>query len=375
MSRRSLITWPVALAGATLLQAATRRPNVVFVLATRWRADAVPWADDRDLAAPNLARLGTQSLTFSRAYACGSLSGESQECVRTGFYPHMLTKDSPGLREFLQQAGYRTASFGSRETGDLVGFVHAAGEPFFAEWLLDSGTDFLERVRPDAIRVKDNVPTFRQPRARADLAAFYARAKARDRDLGVLLAALDRPTANGNLQDNTLVVFISDRGEPYGAHGTDHPDEAWEESIRIPLAMKLPGTIRPSTSDLLISQVDIVPTVLSLCSVARPEGLPGRDFSPHLRGATFERPEAIYAEGRLGEKDEWRVLVRGYEKLITDPSSNVKALFRLAEDPLEMNNLAEVSSAQLTRDSLLASQKIIMRQLGDGVDASGLRKR
>jgi hypothetical protein len=40
-----------------------------------------------------------------------------------------------------------------------------------------------------------------------------------------------------------------------------------------------------------------------------------------------------------------------------------------------MTNLANVSAQQLKRDSLLAIQRQWMKKLGDGVDASGLRKR
>jgi hypothetical protein len=40
-----------------------------------------------------------------------------------------------------------------------------------------------------------------------------------------------------------------------------------------------------------------------------------------------------------------------------------------------MTNLANVSAQQLKRDSLLAIQRQWVKRLGDGVDASGLRKR
>ena len=72
-----------------------------------------------------------------------------------------------------------------------------------------------------------------------------------------------------------------------------------------------------------------------------------------------------------GLKDEWRMLVRGYDKLVVDREGTVTHLFNLADDPYERTNLANVSAQQLKGDSLLAIQRQWMKQLGDGVDASG----
>ena len=74
-------------------------------------------------------------------------------------------------------------------------------------------------------------------------------------------------------------------------------------------------------------------------------------------------------------KDEWRMLVRGYDKLVVDTDGAVTHLFNLADDPYELTNLADVSAQQLKRDALLAVQRQWMKKLGDGVDPSGLRKR
>jgi hypothetical protein len=92
-------------------------------------------------------------------------------------------------------------------------------------------------------------------------------------------------------------------------------------------------------------------------------------------GPEKDRPDAVYAEGRLGMRNEWRMLVHGYDKLVTDLEGNVVYLYNLADDPLELTNLAEVTSAQLKRDELVAVQQIWKKRLADGVDASGLRTR
>ena len=50
---------------------------------------------------------------------------------------------------------------------------------------------------------------------------------------------------------------------------------------------------------MLVSQVDLMPTLLKWCGVAAPETVQGRDLSWLLEARTADRPEAIYAEGRL----------------------------------------------------------------------------
>ena len=87
------------------------------------------------------------------------------------------------------------------------------------------------------------------------------------------------------------------------------------------------------------------------------------------------RSDSVYAQGRVGQKDEWRMVVQGYDKLIADLEGNVTHFYNLADDPYEMTDLASASAQQLKRDAMLALMRSWMRKLGDGVDASGLRKR
>src|SRR5579863_6895174 len=85
MDRRTFLLAPFALVAA---RAADRKPNIVLIVAGNWRAQAVPWAGDPDVAAPNLARLGRESVTFSRAYSCSPRSDRGRAALLGGRYPH-----------------------------------------------------------------------------------------------------------------------------------------------------------------------------------------------------------------------------------------------------------------------------------------------
>jgi arylsulfatase A-like enzyme len=110
-----------------------------------------------------------------------------------------------------------------------------------------------------------------------------------------------------------------------------------------------------------------MPTLLRFCGVDIPESVQGQDVSVHR--------ESVYSSGKLGEPEEWRMLVRGLDKLVVDRELNVTHLYNLGPDPFEMENLARDVSQDLKRDELKALLKDWMRRSGDGMDPSGLKKR
>jgi arylsulfatase A-like enzyme len=388
IDRRTFLLGSLAIAGAGRIRAAASRPNVVLIDAGVWPSFAVPWSSDRetgiqDFPMPSLARFGARATTFSRAYASYSHADGARPCLLTGMFRHALNTRAPGtdargefptLGAVLKQNGYRTQSFTARQADDIVAFVHAGGDaPLYVEWVIEnSGGALLERIDRGAINLRPNVPPEIRDRARSDLAAFYARARAHERNIGTVLESLDRP----GLAGNTIIVFTAEHGEQFGSHGMFGDDHFYEECMRVPLAILHPRAPAGGRSDVLISQVDIMPSLLKLCGIQPPDSVQGKDLSALLAGQPAERPDSIYGEGRLGMPNEWRMLVRGYDKLVTDMEGHVDRLYNLAEDPFEERNLAEATSEQLKLDSLLAMQQLWMRRLGDGVDpSSGLRRR
>jgi hypothetical protein len=166
---------------------------------------------------------------------------------------------------------------------------------------------------------------------------------------------------------NTITILTAESGD-----GRDSPSE---QSIHVPLAIRWPGKLAPRVaSETLISHVDLLPTLLGWAGIASGE-LQGRDLSRLIETGQGEVPESIYAEGQLGQPGDWRVVVRGFDKLVLNIEDQATALYNLADDPAEATNLLREREHALTRDALLALARIWRQRTSDRVDPSGLRTR
>jgi arylsulfatase A-like enzyme len=341
IDRRTFLLAPVALACA-----AERRPNLVLITATGWRGQAVPWESDPDLMAPNLTKFSEQSVVFSRTYCASPKPELAQRALLTSMFAHAAKPNEEVLvnwKTLAPEAAIKV--FEKTPFAVRIVFPDSAGTP------------------QAVVHPRGNVPSDSEPAARRELEKFYGSCAAMDRDLGRILAALDKL----NLAQDTVVAFTSDCGQQLGSQGLEGAEVAFEESVRIPLAIRYPAKLKPETRDLA-SQVDIMPTLLTLCGMEVPEGVQGQNLF-----GTVPR-EVVFAEGESQEA-AWRMLLRGYDKLVATPRGDVTHLFNLAEDPYEMTNLAHDPVQKLKLASMKAQLLVEMKRLGDGMDPSGLRIR
>lgn len=160
------------------------------------------------------------------------------------------------------------------------------------------------------------------------------------------------------------------------AASADGGDSPFDRSIRVPLAIRWPGRLAPREApEILISHVDLLPTLLGMTGQTPPAGLQGRDLSQLILAGRGEIPGAVYAEGRLGDSDDWRALIRGFHKIIWNARQEVTGLYNLAEDPREETDLKDKREHALMRDSMMALAREWMRRLNDGFNPAGLRIR
>lgn len=101
---------------------------------------------------------------------------------------------------------------------------------------------------------------------------------------------IDELTRRG-LFDDTLFVFWSDNGFHYGEHRMAGKGTPFDESLRVPLVIKAPGSIAASASEAAVSNVDLAPTILDYAGAEPCVGdecrtLDGRSLRPLIEGET-----------------------------------------------------------------------------------------
>ena len=82
----------------------------------------------------------------------------------------------------------------------------------------------------------------------------------------IVTALQDTDRAN-----NTLIIYVSDNGNSVGEHRLNQKMVPYEETIRIPMAIRLPGRVPAgAVSRALVSNVDIAPTILDFAGASMP---------------------------------------------------------------------------------------------------------
>jgi arylsulfatase A-like enzyme len=187
-----------------------------------------------------------------------------------------------------------------------------------------------------------------------------------DDQVGLLLAALE----NEGVLDDTLVIFASDHGEMLGSHGLWHKMMPYEEALRVPLVMRLPGTIQPGIrSGAVASLIDLAPTILSVCSAAIPADYVGRDLSPAFGdGREFQADAYRFSEHKpLGDWHntvEFRLVVDDRYKYVRN-QGDLDELYDLQRDPYELDNLIDQPDHAGTQARLRERLARWMRETGD----------
>ncbi len=185
-----------------------------------------------------------------------------------------------------------------------------------------------------------------------DLAALYYGATTCVDDLvGELMDSL---AANG-LDEDTIVVFVSDHGDNLGSHGLFNKNSLIEEAIRVPFIVRDPGRASVDNTDDLVSLIDAAPTLLDAIDAPVPDHMQGRSLQPLLDGEAdlAERSEAFIETGpMIGIRTRTHLYGLPFEEDGRCVTEGDEWFFDLRSDPYELNNLAETAEQEERRREL-----------------------
>ena len=167
-----------------------------------------------------------------------------------------------------------------------------------------------------------------------------------DESVGAILAELKR---DGELA-NTYVFFLSDNGIMRGEHRVRNNKRfLYEESARVPFIARGPGIPRGGESEDVVTNADLVPTILGITGAAPGVTQDGETIIPSLMNPALENGRAILHEAYAGQPiigvrtsrylySEWDTSGATGLSLIGIPEVE---LYDNYADPYQLNNLAK----------------------------------
>jgi len=366
------------------------------------------------LKTPNLNNLAEKGIRFSNYFCTAPQCSPSRGSIQTSLYPHQnglmglvnrgwtLPEDNKTLPMYLKENGYSTHLIGlqheSRTPSNLgydtiserffskkgieIGFMYNCELieqtclNFFNEhkndempFYLSIGVEEVHRpfkiwadpVDPELVEI----PPFLVDNEiiRKELAEYYGAINRVDIAIGRLIKMLE----NSRLKENTLFIFTTDHGSPFPRAKCTLYDPGIETAL---IMHQHDSTYFDGGKVInsLLSNIDLLPTLLDVIGVKPSEKVEGKSFLPILKGKAREIRSEIFIEKTFHELyDPIRGVrtydykyIRNFEKLnslyqmplpiLMSPTGkyfkNVynkprmdEELYDLKKDPNELNNL------------------------------------
>lgn len=191
-----------------------------------------------------------------------------------------------------------------------------------------------------------------------------------DDNVGRLLDYLD---AEG-LSENTVVIYTSDQGFFLGDHNWYDKRFFYEESLRMPFAVRYPREIAAGSVDTrIVLNTDFAPLFLDYANAPVPDYMQGRSFRGLLRGqAPSDWKTSMYYRyfmhlsghnvyAHYGIRTERYKLIYYYKD---DPGPREWELFDLDQDPHELNNVYGHNDYQ----DIVRGLKVELKRLREALD-------
>ncbi|MEM9368561.1 MAG: sulfatase-like hydrolase/transferase [Planctomycetota bacterium] len=324
-------------------------PNIVFILTDDHRWDSYGASSSQRIRTPKLDQIADRGTRFENAFVTLAICSPSRAACLSGRYRSVngvtSVGNSPlraGERTFahaLREAGYATGVAGKwhlKTTPEECGFDFAStcwsnGTWYDRKFQIDGETQtmpgFVDDVAADeSLRfideaVDSNKPfvlwlctqvphmdhRFRWPAKENILnhtRDYLASVQQMDAAVGRVLSGIE----DRGLSENTWFIFMGDNGWFLGEHGFTSKVLAYEESMRVPMAIAGPKT-QPRVSEDLVLNIDLTATIYAMAGLPIPDPLHGRSLLPMVeRGAANHWRTSFLYEAptpQLGSRPLW----------------------------------------------------------------------
>lgn len=375
------------------------RPNIIVIIGDDMGYADVGCHGCKDIATPNIDAIARNGVRFTNGYVSCPVCSPTRAGLTTGRYQQRFGHEfNPGpppgslqehvglprsevtIANVLKSAGYVTGLVGKWHLGmaphfhpfkrgydEFFGFLHGGHsyvEPGLGtfnpilrgtrsvdekQYLTDAfsreALDFIERhfrepfflyLSYNAVhtplqgpqRHKNSFPQISDAKRRT----YAGMMTAMDEGIGHILATLK----SLDIEENTLLFFISDNGGPTQANGSSNSPlrgtkgMMYEGGIRVPFLVQWPGRLPAGqVYDQPVIALDILPTAAGAAGAKLPKDRPidGVDLLPYLTGKKNGAPHEILfwraGENHAVRKGNWKLVTMGGETGLYDLAADV----------------------------------------------------
>jgi arylsulfatase A-like enzyme len=203
------------------------------------------------------------------------------------------------------------------------------------------------------------------------LQAYLACVAFVDEQIGVVVDAVN----NSRFRDNTIIVLTSDHGWQMGEKDYLFKNSPWEESTRVPLIIKSPGSKAGEEVDHPVSLIDLFPTLTDLCGLKGDNRknesggqIDGYSLSPFLMDPAtsgWDGPDGALSIVGVGlnkedvMKQTYAYRTRDWRYILYMDGS--EELYDHRNDPYEWTNLADAPDHLAKKQALKAGMLEIIK--------------
>jgi arylsulfatase A-like enzyme len=233
--------------------------------------------------------------------------------------------------EPIKTSKYITEEF----SNEAVAFVERnKHEPFFLFLSYNAPHNPLQATQ----KYLDRFPNIENKKRKT----YAAMVSALDDGVGLVLNKLKAL----KLEENTIIVFLSDNGGPESKNGSDNgvlregKSSIYEGGFRVPYAIQWKGTLESGVYNFPVSSLDILGTISGITNVKvdMEKALDGVNLIPFLQG---KQKGAPHQNIHLRKFDQDLHTVRnGDLKLVVKRKGSKKELYNLKIDIGEKNDIA-----------------------------------
>jgi len=204
-----------------------------------------------------------------------------------------------------------------------------------------------------------------EDRMRRIRSLYYGQVTHVDHCMGQVLDALDEL----NMEEDTVVLYLSDHGDMLGDHGLSQKNVPYEPSVRVPLVLRWPGrTDAGRVCHDLVGLTDLLPTFLRGLGLTYPKTLPplpGEDLLGEQGGGLVQERDGYvvdFGDGPL----RWVSLRTKTCKYVLWAAGGWEELYDLKADPWEEKNLV-AEEPTITREMRM---RVLAWEREYGLDSS-----